>query len=72
MNAFQTDTAKRYWYKQQGQVKPGVSIALAKRLIDAGWAKRILFLCDRKALRKQADIAFNDYTEESLFIQGKR
>ena len=23
-------------------------------MIDAGWAKRILFLCDRKELRKQA------------------
>ena len=37
-----------------GTGKTRVSIALAKRLLDAGWAKRVLFLCDRKELRKQA------------------
>ncbi|MBF4290774.1 DEAD/DEAH box helicase family protein, partial [Vibrio anguillarum] len=41
-----------------GTGKTRVSIALAKRLLEAGWAKRILFLCDRKELRKQAGGAF--------------
>lgn len=54
-----------------GTGKTRVSIALAKRLLDAGWAKRILFLCDRKELRKQAGNAFNEHTKESLYIKGK-
>ncbi|WP_417884379.1 DEAD/DEAH box helicase family protein [Vibrio rumoiensis] len=46
-------------------------IALSKRLLEAGWAKRVLFLCDRKELRKQAANAFNEYTNEPLFVKGK-
>ncbi len=54
-----------------GTGKTRVSIALAKRLLDAGWAKRVLFLCDRKELRKQAGNAFNEHTKEPLYIVGK-
>lgn len=54
-----------------GTGKTRVSIALAKRLLDAGWAKRVLFLCDRKELRKQAGNAFNEFTQEPLYIVGK-
>lgn len=54
-----------------GTGKTRVSIALAKRLLDAGWAKRVLFLCDRKELRKQAANAFNEHTTEPLYIVGK-
>ncbi|MBA6292850.1 DEAD/DEAH box helicase family protein [Colwellia sp. MB3u-70] len=54
-----------------GTGKTRVSIALAKRLLDAGWAKRVLFLCDRKELRKQAGNAFNEFTNEPLYIVGK-
>ncbi len=54
-----------------GTGKTRVAIALAKRLLDAAWAKRILFLCDRKELRKQAAQAFNEYTNEPLFVKGK-
>lgn len=54
-----------------GTGKTRVSIALVKRLLDAGWAKRVLFLCDRKELRKQAGNAFNEFTKEPLFIKGK-
>lgn len=54
-----------------GTGKTRVSIALAKRLLDAGWAKRVLFLCDRKELRKQASNAFNEFTNEPLYVVGK-
>lgn len=54
-----------------GTGKTRVSIALAKRLLDAKWAKRVLFLCDRKELRKQAAIAFNDFTNEPIYVVGK-
>nr|WP_239032960.1 DEAD/DEAH box helicase family protein [Pseudoalteromonas luteoviolacea] len=54
-----------------GTGKTRVSIALAKRLLDAGWAKRVLFLCDRKELRKQAANAFNEHTNEPTYVVGK-
>jgi len=54
-----------------GTGKTRVSIALAKRMLDAGWAKRVLFLCDRKELRKQAANAFNEHTKEPLYVVGK-
>jgi type I restriction enzyme R subunit len=35
-------------------------------MIKANWAKRILFLCDRRELRRQADKAFNEFlTQQS-------
>ncbi len=54
-----------------GTGKTRVSIGLTKRMIDAGWAKRILFLCDRKELRKQAGKAYNEYLSEPVYIVGK-
>lgn len=44
-----------------GTGKTRVAIALADLLIRAGWAKRILFLCDRKELRRQAKNAFAEH-----------
>lgn len=44
-----------------GTGKTRVAIALCDALIQANWAKRILFLCDRRELRKQALNAFKDY-----------
>ncbi|MGP0065273.1 MAG: DEAD/DEAH box helicase family protein [Isosphaeraceae bacterium] len=41
-----------------GTGKTWVAIALCEALIRARWARRILFLCDRRELRKQADDAF--------------
>lgn len=51
-----------------GTGKTRVAIALADLLIRAGWVKRVLFLCDRKELRKQAKNAFNDYISEPMTI----
>lgn len=44
-----------------GTGKTRVAIALAELLIREHWAQRILFLCDRRELRKQADDAFKDF-----------
>lgn len=44
-----------------GTGKTRVAIALSEVMIRAKWAKRILFLCDRRELRKQAADAFNDH-----------
>lgn len=44
-----------------GTGKTRVAIAFAELMIRARWAKRILFLCDRRELRKQAADAFDEF-----------
>jgi type I restriction enzyme R subunit len=44
-----------------GTGKTRVTVALCDALIRAKWARRILFLCDRRPLRKQADNAFKEF-----------
>jgi type I restriction enzyme R subunit len=55
-----------------GSGKTRVAIALADLLIRAGWVKRVLFLCDRRELRKQAKNAFNDFLSEPIRIITSR
>jgi type I restriction enzyme R subunit len=54
-----------------GTGKTRVAISIAKLLIDARWAKRVLFLCDRRELRKQAKNAFNDFVKEPIHVIGQ-
>jgi type I restriction enzyme R subunit len=51
-----------------GTGKTRVAVALTDLLIRAGWIKRVLFLCDRKELRKQAKNVFTDFINEPLAI----
>ena len=44
-----------------GTGKTRVSIALSELMIRGKWAKRILFLCDRRELRKQAADDFDEH-----------
>jgi type I restriction enzyme R subunit len=44
-----------------GTGKTRVAVSLCDLLMRAGWVKRILFLCDRKELRKQADRVFKEF-----------
>ena len=44
-----------------GTGKTRVAIALRELLIRAKWIKRVLFLCDRRELRKQAYEAFEEF-----------
>nr|WP_321265401.1 DEAD/DEAH box helicase family protein [uncultured Sulfurimonas sp.] len=55
-----------------GTGKTRVAIALTDLLVRANWAKRILFLCDRKELVKQAKNAFNDNMSEPLTVVSRR
>ena len=55
-----------------GTGKTRVAIALADLLIRAGWVKRVLFLCDRRELRKQAKNAFGDFLSEPIRIISSR
>ena len=47
-----------------GTGKTRVAVALTELLIRAGWVKRVLFLCDRRELRKQAYNAFGEFIDE--------
>ena len=44
-----------------GTGKTRVAVSLCDVLMRASWAKRVLFLCDRRELRKQADRAFKEF-----------
>lgn len=44
-----------------GTGKTRVAISLTDALMQAKWAKRVLFLCDRRELRKQAHNAFKEF-----------
>lgn len=56
-----------------GTGKTRVAISLCEVMIRAGWAKRILFLCDRRELRKQANNAFRDFlpSEPRVVVSSK-
>ena len=54
-----------------GTGKTRVAIALAKKLLDARWVKRVLFLCDRKELRKQARNAFNEFINDPIYVVSR-
>jgi type I restriction enzyme R subunit len=47
-----------------GTGKTRVAVALGDALIRAKWARRILFLCDRRELRKQANNAFKQHLDD--------
>lgn len=53
-----------------GTGKTRVAISLTDLLIRANWVKRVLFLCDRKELRKQAKNVFTEFINEPLTIVG--
>jgi type I restriction enzyme R subunit len=55
---FQNQRRKSLIIQATGTGKTRVAIALAELLLRTGWSKRVLFLCDRKELRIQADDAF--------------
>jgi len=44
-----------------GTGKTRVAVSVCELLMRAGWVKRILFLCDRRELRRQADRVFKEY-----------
>ncbi|MFZ1389860.1 MAG: DEAD/DEAH box helicase family protein [Thiolinea sp.] len=58
---FQQQRRKALIIQATGTGKTRVAIALADLLLRTGWAKRVLFLCDRRELRTQADEAFKHH-----------
>ena len=68
---FSTKRRKALIVQATGTGKTRVAISLAELLIRAKWAKRVLFLCDRRELVKQARNAFNDHTEDPLTVVSR-
>ncbi|GAM73630.1 type I restriction-modification system [Vibrio ishigakensis] len=60
-NKFQNQRRKALIVQATGTGKTRVSIALVELLLRSRWVKRVLFLCDRKELRRQADGAFKEH-----------
>lgn len=58
---FSTHFRKALLVQATGTGKTRIAISLSDVLMRAGWVKRILFLCDRRELRKQADRVFKEY-----------
>lgn len=54
-----------------GTGKTRVAISLTDVLLRASWVKRVLFLCDRTELRKQAKNAFSEHLSEGITIVRK-
>lgn len=58
---FSTNFRKALLVQATGTGKTRVAVSLCDVLMRAGWVKRILFLCDRRELRKQADRVFKEF-----------
>jgi type I restriction enzyme R subunit len=58
---FSTNFRKALLVQATGTGKTRVAISLCDVLMRAGWVKRVLFLCDRRELRKQADRVFKEF-----------
>jgi len=61
MERFSAGYRKSLIVQATGTGKTRVAISICECLIKAKWAKRILFLCDRRELRKQAKNAFKEF-----------
>ncbi len=61
LERFQNRRRKALIVQSTGTGKTRVAISFSEALIRAGWVKRILFLCDRRELRKQAHNAFKAF-----------
>lgn len=63
---FESNRRKALIVQATGTGKTRVAIALSDMLIKARWAKRILFLCDRRELRKQAFQNYKSFIKEPV------
>lgn len=70
---FQRGKRKALLVQATGTGKTRVAIALADLMIRCKWVKRVLFLCDRRELRKQAYNAFGEFIEAEprIYVTAK-
>lgn len=55
-----------------GTGKTRLAIALSDVCMKAGWVKRVLFLCDRRELRKQAKNAYDQFLSAPITTVSRR
>ncbi len=55
-----------------GTGKTRLAIAISDVAMRAGWVKRVLFLCDRRELRKQAKNAFSEFLSAPVSILNSK
>jgi type I restriction enzyme R subunit len=58
---FSTNFRKALLVQATGTGKTRIAVSICDALMRAGWVKRILFLCDRRELRRQADRVFKEF-----------
>ena len=58
---FSDNFRKALLVQATGTGKTRVAVSLCDLMMRAGWVKRILFLCDRRELRRQADRVFKEF-----------
>ena len=70
---FSKNRMKALIVQATGTGKTRVAISLCDVMVRAGWAKRALFLCDRRELRKQANNAFREFlpSEPRIVVSSK-
>lgn len=73
LERFQIRRRKSLIVQATGTGKTRVAISICEALIRAGWAKRILFLCDRRELRKQANGVFKNHlpNEPRVYVTSR-
>ena len=69
---FSTNRRKALIVQATGTGKTRVAVSLCDVLVRAGWVNRILFLCDRKELRKQADGVFKQFMPDATRVIVRR
>ena len=71
-SASRSNFRKALLVQATGTGKTRVAVSLCDVLMRAGWVKRILFLCDRRELRKQADRVFKEFMpgEPRVIVDG--
>ncbi|MEQ8407026.1 MAG: DEAD/DEAH box helicase family protein [Gammaproteobacteria bacterium] len=69
---FEKKQRKALIVQATGTGKTRLAIAITDVLMQAGWAKRVLFLCDRRELRKQAKNAFNEFLNAPVTVLTSR
>lgn len=65
---FETKQRKALAVQATGTGKTRLSIALTDVCMKAGWVKRVLFVCDRRELRKQAKNAYSEYLSAPITV----
>lgn len=69
---YETKQRKALAVQATGTGKTRLAIALSDVCMQAGWAKKILFLCDRRELRKQARNAYTQFLNAPVTVLSSK